>query len=211
MKFSGFVLGCDILSQARQRMEKTGRRMRGAGGKEEGRRNRTLTGILRRFSPSADPGVEFRGFRLGSRDEVRVPGNPVEKRQQLSHRRDHRPLVGMPLRARPAVVRAKDGVPHDGRDAGHVERVPDVLASAPDPPLPFLCSALPLLGSDADKPVQLPVGERPDLLNPRNSTPGSAEGEKRRRIPVTGCGFSSLPPSPLHPSSFFLSDRKSVV
>ncbi|MBQ4385675.1 MAG: hypothetical protein II823_07150, partial [Kiritimatiellae bacterium] len=36
MKFSVFVLGCGILSQARQHMEKTGRRMRGAGGKEEG-------------------------------------------------------------------------------------------------------------------------------------------------------------------------------
>ena len=43
--------------------------MRGAGGKEEGRRNRTRTGILRRFSPSADPGVEFRGFRFWSRDK----------------------------------------------------------------------------------------------------------------------------------------------
>ena len=32
MKFSGFVLGCGILSLARQRMEKTGRRMRGCGG-----------------------------------------------------------------------------------------------------------------------------------------------------------------------------------
>ena len=77
MKFSGFVLGCGILSLARQRMEKTGRRMRGAGGREEGRGNRTWSGILRRFPPSSGLGVELRGFWLGSRDEVRVAGYPV--------------------------------------------------------------------------------------------------------------------------------------
>ena len=160
MKFSGFVLGCGILSLARQRMEKTGRRMRGAGGKEEGRRNRTLTGILRRFSPSADPGVEFRGFRFWSRDKVRIPRHSVEKRQQFPHCRDYSPLVRMPLRALLAVVGAKDGIPHDASHRRHVERIPYIPAPAPYPALPLLRSALPLLGSDADKPVQLPVGER---------------------------------------------------
>ena len=77
VKFYADVLGCGILSQARQRMEKTGRRMRGAGGREEGRRNRTWSGILRRFPPSSGLGVELRGFWLGSRDEVRVAGYPV--------------------------------------------------------------------------------------------------------------------------------------
>ena len=144
----------------------------------------TRGGPCVRFAPerlcrlllSADSGVPLRGFRLWSRFEGRVSGDPVQERQQLAHGRDDGPLVRMSLGPFPAVVAAEDRVPHDRRDRRHVERVAHASAPAPYPPLPFLRPALPLLRRDADEPVELLVGEFPDLGEP-------GEDRDRRDVP----------------------------
>ena len=124
--------------------------MRGCGG-EGGRETIPRTRPLRSFLSSSDIGILFRRLGLRHRSEVRIHRHSVEKRQQFPHCRDYSPLVRMPLRALLAVVGAKDGIPHDASHRRHVERIPYIPAPAPYPALPLLRSALPLLGSDADK------------------------------------------------------------
>ena len=133
------------------------------GRRRKGRETISRTRTLRSFPSSSDIGVPLRRLGLRRRGEAGIPRDPVQQGQQLAHGRDDRPLVRMALRPLLAVVAAEDRVPLDRCDRRHVERVAHVLSPAPDPPLPFPGSALPLLGSDAGKPVELPVGERPDL------------------------------------------------
>ena len=133
--------------------EKKARRMRGAGRRRKGRETSPSHVRSRSFSLSCRNGVAFRGFRFWPWREVRVSCDPVEQRQELSHRRHHGPFVGMPLRAFLAVVCAQDRVPHKGGRRRHVERVAHVLATAPYSPKPIPGPALVFLRRDADEPV----------------------------------------------------------
>ena len=107
------------------------KRMRGCGG-EGGRETISRARALRSFL-SSDIGILFRRLGLRHRNEAGIPRDPVQQRQQLAHGRDYRPLVRMALRPLLVVVAAED------------------YSS-----LPFLCSALLLLGRDATRRLSFP-------------------------------------------------------
>lgn len=154
--------GEDFRSIARQRKEKVARRI-GVRGKEEGRENQPRVSGSYRLSLSPGGRVPLRRLGLRVRHEVRISCDPVQQRQQLAHRRNHRPLVGMSFSTLFAVVCSELRVPHERGRCGHVERVAHVLAASPDLSLPFLGSALLLFWHDADEPVELGVGKLSDL------------------------------------------------
>ena len=149
-------------SIARQRKEKVARRI-GVRGKEGGRENHPRASRSCRHSLSPGGRIPLRGLRFGRRHEVRIPGDPIQEREQLAHGRDHRPLVGMSFGALLVVVSSEFRVPHERGRGGHVKRIANVLAASPDLPLPFLGAALLLFGHDADEPVELCVGKLSDL------------------------------------------------
>ena len=166
--------GEDFRSIARQRKEKVARRI-GVRGKEEGRGNQPRVSGSCRLSLSPSGRVPLCRLGLGGRHEVRIPCDPVQQRQQLAHRRDHRPLVGMSFGTFLAVVCSEFRVPQERGRCGHVERVAHVLAASPDLSLPFLGSALPLFWRDADEPVELGVGKLSDFWK-------SGENRDRRDV-----------------------------
>ena len=127
------------------------------GRRRKGRETVSRARALRGF-PSSDIGILFRRLGLRHRGEAGIPRDSVQQRQQLAHGRYYRPLVRMALRPLLAVVATEDCVPLDRCDGSHVERVAHVLSPAPDSSLPFLCSALLLLGRNADKAVELFLG-----------------------------------------------------